>query len=437
MNNQIKMYKRREFLSKLVLTSSLGFFSPILKPIILSKSFFNGKVLSDPMTAISIAKMSLDVISTFSESKNSAMSAMIQYQVSLLQQVITQINQVQDKLLEVENAIKNLPEEFKEILEEQFKIELIVNIRAAAQRYTTNVLIPSLTNPLIIQNEQVKKEISDIMYICDQKNTSLQLMNNVGPQACMILPLALSLNIACRTSLKYPKEVIISSLNWFMNIVDDMLSDKKGSISDYIKIAAEKHDTILSELDSDRLANRLEIQNFKLNGNQKGKIIPDPAIVFSYFPPNQIEGISIDKYGGTTEAQALKNITRAIYRKDSNLYSYHDKILDGFLIGYKRHYTRIYSRDEPINFTSLSPIPGEYHYIYGIDSSRKYTASKIIEIIEKGNTNANVDDVSRAKINLKIAEANLERAKIMFGAQANIVALNTKYRIQEYINILK
>lgn len=437
MNYFEKKFQRRDFISKIGKLSALSFVAPISIKSIGRNAIEKESFVVDPITAITIAKTSLDIISTFSGSKDSAMAAMMRYQIALLQNIIKQLTQVQSKLIEIQNSIKELPEQFKESLEQQFKIELISEVQAAAQRYTTNVLIPSLTNPSIIQNSEVKNEINNIIFIVDQKISALALLDGgIGAQACMIAPLAMSINIACRSSLNYPKEVIYSTLIKYQRWFQDMLSDKKGSIMDQINESFGNHDLALSKLDNDRLAIRLGLNNFKLNGSQKGNVITDPGIIFSVFGPGQILGINFDSFGGTYNAQSLSPALRAIFRINSNIETYQNNELGGLLIRYKRSTSRIFSKDDTFSFQHFEPKNGEYYYVQKIDIDKKYQSNVIINMVQNGKTIAKVDDLSRANIELRIAEANLERSKLCFCAQANIVAHNSLNRIQEYLNVL-
>lgn len=437
MPHEKSQYKRREFLFRMGATAALGLLSttPLRSFARMEKE--RAPLAVDPMTAITIAKTSLDVISAFSGSKDSAMAAMMRYQIALLRNIIDQLSLVQSKLVEIQNAVSELPEQFRLSLEQQFKIELIAEVQAAAQRYATNVLAPSLINPSIIQNQEVRNEINNIIFIADQKISALALMEGgIGPQACMIAPLAMSLNIACRTSLNYPREVIVSSLIRYQNWFDDMLSTKRGSISDTLGEAARKHDSLLGTLDEDRLAQRLQLKNFKLDGSQKATAVPDPGIIFHVFGPNQIEGMAIDSYGGTLQGQNLTQTARALYRVNSNLHTYNEPQLGGLLIGYKRSPAKIRSKDEQFNWENPAPKAGDYYYIQKVDTRGNYSFIRLADMVNNGQTAARVDDVSRARINLKIAEANLERARMCFCAQANIVAINSRKRIKEYLNLI-
>ena len=434
---------RRDFIGKSVI-ASIGLMLPNYLTA-LAQSSKNIMTMADPataMTAITAAKTALDIMASFSGSSDSGIAAMMRYQNALLHVIIDQLGEIQKSLLTVQNAIAVLPEQIKRALAEQFRIELIANINGAASRYITNVLSPSMANPELINDPQVKSEISNIVYIVDQHiNTLRRIQTGIGPEACMIAPLAMSLNIAGRTNLGQAKSINISQLLWYKEWFDDMLSDKQGSIKSVQTQTIIDHDRYISQLKNNPLANRLGIKNFTINGSQLGIEETDPAVMISTFglaSCDYIEGKPCDKFGGYRPKDGmLERALTALYVRTVNITPVLDNKLDAYLLKYNLADPIIYTKHEPATMTSYKPYSGKYHYLHVVPPKTKLTTKYVKELVESSKTAAANNNAFREEIKLTLAQANLERAKIAFCAQARIVALNSKKRIDEYINMIE
>jgi len=440
-NNQF-LVSRRDFIGKSAIIS-IGLMLPNYLTAF-AKSSKNNMTMVDPataMTAITAAKTALDIMASFSGSSDSGIAAMLRYQNALLHLIIDQLGEIQRSLLTVQNAIAVLPEQIKSALAEQFRIELIANINGAASRYITNVLSPSLSNPELINELQVQNEISNIVFIVDQNiSTLLETQTGIGPEACMIAPLAMSLNIAGRTNLNYSKSVKVSQLLRYRKWFDDMLSDKPGSIKSVQKQSMIDHDRYISQLDNNPLANRLGIKNFIIGGSQIGIEDTDPAVMISRsgVSCDIIEGKPCDKYGGWRPNDSfLSRAFSGIYIRLSSVTKVLDKQLDAYTLQYNQSEPLIYSKDEPNSMTTYKPFSGKYHYLHTVPNNTKLPSNYIKELVESDKTAARNNNAFREEIKLAITQANLERAKISFCAQAQVVALNTKKRIEEYINTIE
>lgn len=436
------LFNRKDFISKSVI-ASIGLMLPNYLNAF-SKISKNNMAMVDPataMTAITAAKTALDVMASFSGNTDSGIAAMLRYQNALLHVIIDQLGEIQKSLLTVQNAIAVLPEQIKSALAEQFRIELIANINGAASRYITNVLSPSLSNPDLINEVQVQNEISNLVFIVDQNiSTLLETQTGIGPEACMIAPLAMSLNIAGRTNLNYSKSVKVSQLLRYRKWFDDMLSDKPGSIKSVQKQSMIDHDRYISQLDNNPLAKRLGIKNFIIGGSQIGITDTDPAVMISRngITCDIIKGKPCDIYGGWRPNDSfLSRAFSGIYIRLSTVSKVLDKQLDAYTLQYNQSEPLIFSKDEPNSLTTYKPFSGKYHYLHAVPTNTKLTMKYIKELVESNKTAAKNDNAFREEIKLAIMQANLERAKISFCAQAQVVALNTKNRIEEYINTIE
>jgi len=441
-NNQFTI-GRRDFIVKSII-ASIGLMLPNYLNAV-TKSSKSNMTTVDPataMTAITAAKTALDIMASFSGSSDSGIAAMMRYQNALLHVIIDQLGEIQKSLLTVQNSIAVLPEQIKRALAEQFRIELIANINGAASRYVTNVLSPSMANPDLIDDPQVQSEISNIVFIVDQNiSTLLSLQTGIGPEACMIAPLAMSLNMAGRTNLGHASSVKVSQLLRYKQWFDDMLSDKQGSIKNVQTQAINDHDRYIDQLKNNPLANRLGISNFTINGSQQGIEETDPAVMISTFglaSCDYIEGKPCDKFGGYRPHDGmLQRALTALYIRTVNITAVLDNTLDAYLLKYDLTDPIIYTKHEPSTMTSYKPYSGKYHYLHVVPPKTKLTAKYVKDLVESNKTASANNNAFREEIKLFLAQANLERAKIAFCAQARIVALNSKKRIDEYISIIE
>ncbi|ETN96146.1 hypothetical protein [Zhouia amylolytica] len=386
----------------------------------------------DPVTALAVTKTALDLINNFSGPKKSAMASMLQYQNQMLDIISNQLTDIQKSLVEVENAIATLPEKFEKALKLQFQSELIAEVRGAANRYNYNYLRPSMEDPELIKNEDVRNEIRDIINIADQKLSTLKgLSGGLSPEACMIAPLALSLEVAGRSALGMPTASIKATLLKYKEWFSDMVSDKAGAIPDIQNKTMLYHDQIISKLEKNHLAKMYQLQNYKIRGTQTSAYCNDPVILFTRI---EIRGSSIDKNRlATTKVNNLKGWTHGIYSRSAKLQSVLREDLGTHMIEFSDPLIMIAENKQQVNFTF--PKNGEYCYLYW--DAPKSADRKQLENIANSNGNRWSDHkVNREKIKQAIFEANLQRVKLCFCSYGYTIANNTTQRINEYLKLL-
>lgn len=433
---------RRSCLSKILVLPLIGLLSPqdIFAAVGNRKINATNSALN-PMLFLMAAKMGMDLMAQFSGSKDSPMAAMMRYQTGLLNEIIGQLNNIQRSLVQIQIAIDSLPSVLEQAMEAQHRKELMAEIYGAVDRYLTVALIPSSTNPEIFNNEAVKEEIRNILDVADQKIATLNNQKiGFGPEACMIAPLAMCLSVAARTNLGFPTSVIKSSLNRYQTWFDDILGNKEGSISDILNKTIKHHDESLAILDTNPLAKRLGLSSFKLGGEQKGITAADPGLLLVEVTRQELSGLVrywADEYGATTKADIYTSRWKAAtYKRFSTIEAKYDSVVGAYLLVYNRSEPQIASRFVQETYELNRPKSGEYIYFQNIPHGSNFRIQDIKALAESGNTVARNDDASRETIKEAMSKANLDRATISFCAQARIVALQTKQRINDYLSLL-
>ncbi|RXG29922.1 hypothetical protein [Leeuwenhoekiella marinoflava] len=439
MKSQNEEFNRRSFTKMVTLTSigvllmpktTLGNSSELI-------SIHSPEILAvDPMTAMAIAQTGMSLINSFSSGPGDPMIAMMKYQNGMLKVINEQLNSIQFSLVEIQNAINSLPHQIRKELEIQYKTELLGEISAAARRYNDNMIAASIENPRIFDNEEVKNEVVDIITTADQCLSILRdSKEGKGPDACLILPLALSLEIAGRTNLNYPIAVIKAAIVKYDSWFNDMLSDQPGSIYDVQNKAIAKHDALISSFDNDQLAVRLGLKNYKVNASQESKVIDNPTVMFAGFGPENITGVDFDSKGGTWDSSNIIRITSRIYSRLTKLKSTLNTDLNANFVDIEVVQTRYAKGKQQVEL--LEPKTGDYVYVYEhFNIPAGYNRDQVEDHVMNKNIPWKSDRDSESKINLALKEINLLRAEISLCSMAITIAYNSKNRIKEYLELL-
>ncbi len=385
----------------------------------------------DPMTALMVTKTALDLISSFSGSKDSPMAAMLQYQNQMLELISSQLDDIQQSLVNVQNAIEDLPTQFEDILKVQYQSELIAEVRGAAYRYDHIYLRPARENPDIIKNEEVKNEIRDILNIVDQKLSTLRnLKGGLSPEACMIAPIALSLEVAARTTLGMPTAIIKSTLLKYKEWFREMTGDKSGAIPDIQAQTIKEHNKILDDAMNIPLAKWYELNKHKIGGSQKSAYCNDPVIIFTKLP---VTGLEIPARQASTKVQNLKPFTHGVYARTARLENKMNEQFQVNFIEFSEPLIMIASTKPQVNFAY--PKDGRVCYIYH-GAPNTASREKLEEIAESSGKKWSDHNAMRAKMSKAMLEANLQRVKLSFCSYGYTIANNTTQRIEEYLKLI-
>jgi hypothetical protein len=221
----------------------------------------------DPMTVAMIASTSMSLIQGFVKKGDGGLSAMLRAQFELLSTVTRQLEQVQASLGRIEEAIANLPTQVREIVQRQYGDQLIAQIRGGAGDYNS-FLRAYVASPSVLNSESVRGQLADILSrAADRRSTLAVLDYGRGPEAAMVLPISMALEIACLSHLRFPAAVIRSRLVDYSNWLDLMMQPGlAGSIPSRRTQAIAAHDRLIdTAVQSNPLASKLDLAKMKLS----------------------------------------------------------------------------------------------------------------------------------------------------------------------------
>lgn len=423
---------RRDFIRKMSL-GSLVFFIPNASHLTkLYKSSATKLIAIDPFSALVATKTTLDLVSSFSGSKdNNPMTAMLQYENQMLDIISEQLKNIQEALVAVENAILHLPEQFQESLKLQYQNELIAQVRGAAQRYNDIILIPSMADPSILENESVKDELKNIIYVANQDlSTLMNLPGGLSPEACMIAPLALSLEVSGRSALNQPPAIIKSTLLKYRKWFNDMISDKTGSIPNVLSNTVALHDQILAEIENNHLAKMYKLENYKIGGSQKSEQCNDPLIMFSKV---RMSPLDFPHRSATRINENMRGFIHGIYWRSSRLQVVLREDVGTYLIELSDPLVMI--ADNPKDVHWLFPNNGEYGYIY-YGAPIKSSKNELEKIANSKGKHWSDHIANRQLIKTAISNANVQRVKLSFCSYGFTIANNSIQRINEFLKLI-
>jgi hypothetical protein len=226
---------------------------------------------ADPMTLAMIASTSMGLIQGFVKKSDGGLSAMLRGQFELLLTVTRQLEQVQASLGRIEEAIADLPTQVREIVQRQYGDQLIAQIRGGAGDYNS-FLRAYVASPSVLDSESVLRQLADILSrAADRRSTLKGLDYGRGPEAAMVLPISMALEIACLSHLAFPAAMIRSRLQDYSDWMDQMVEPGlAGSIPSRRTEAIAAHDRLLdAAVQSNALALKLDLAKMKLSAMKR------------------------------------------------------------------------------------------------------------------------------------------------------------------------
>lgn len=218
----------------------------------------------DPITVAVMASTAISIVQSFVK-RGDGLGAMLKAQYQLLTVVISQLENVQQSLGRVEEAIADLPEAVRTIVAKQYGAELITQIRGGAGNYRS-FLRAYANDPNILASAGVQQQLQDILSrAADRRSTLRELDFGRGPEAAMVLPISMALEIACLSHLQFPTAIIRSRLTDYRDWIDT-ISDpaSPGSIPTRRAQAIARHDEIITASLSNPLAARMDVGRMRL-----------------------------------------------------------------------------------------------------------------------------------------------------------------------------
>jgi hypothetical protein len=254
----------------------------------------------DPMTVATIASTSIGLIQGFVKKGDGGLSAMLRAQFELLTVVIGQLEQVQASLGRIEEAIADLPSQMREIVRRQYGDQLIAQIRGGVGEYNS-FLRAYVLSPSVMESEPVRRQLGDILSrAADRRSTLAVLDYGRGPEAAMVLPISMALEIACLSHLRFPTPIIRSRLVDYSNWIDLMMRPGlAGSIPTRRAEAVATHDALIdAAVQANPLASRMGLARMKLSA-------PDSVNLVGVSPCAYLCVVDIDTEGGRNGPTSL------------------------------------------------------------------------------------------------------------------------------------
>ena len=220
------------------------------------------------------ASIAIDIL-TGLMGKPDVLGAMMGTQLIYLRDIVSRLDSIQIQLNSISAAIGALPDTIRRALDDQFRSTLITDIGAQALRYST-LLRAYQNDPRVFTAAASKAELQDIYFRVSSSASTLSITpDGAGPQAAMVAPLALCLDVACRSHVGVSPEVILQTIETY----DAWLARMPSAISQFVQTAVHDHDAIVSlaaKSDDGKLAS---IDHFSLAGDQVGTAFADPCIM--------------------------------------------------------------------------------------------------------------------------------------------------------------
>jgi hypothetical protein len=313
--------------------------------------------------------------------------------------------------------------------------DLLSKMASCASLYRQRA-IASLGIPGYFEQENIK---ADLRFILQQASFVRGQLERVedgsGPEASMIAPLGLALEVACQGHLVYNRADLRVTCAHYTAWIDRMLSEAPGSIAWRQADAVKRHDATIAEFENVGLAKDLRLGNFRIAGSQIGEEAADPCIVLFYY---ELDGEQANGYLPPPLGWSLgKNKYGAGQRILGQIKLVEDKQLGVMLLQYVRAEPKFFS-DWAGNTLAGSewPTPTEKCYRHDHRRQSAYTADQIRAAINGPGSRVAVNDHARAQLEVAIARANSCRAEIGMCGLASVVASQSRRQIEDVLRVI-
>jgi hypothetical protein len=204
------MIARRAFLRGAI--CGLSFAAKRLPPVALLLSAAGIPANAAWVAALAFVQLALSAVQSFSSS-DGGLGAMLRGQHELLQIVIAQLADIQQRLTEISVEIARLEEKIKKIVVENYRDSLINGIAGAAGSYR-EILASSQNDPNTFTNPAVQQRMSALAQVANlNRNTLAVIAEGYGPETAIAVPIACALEVACSARVGFGKAQILSILD--------------------------------------------------------------------------------------------------------------------------------------------------------------------------------------------------------------------------------
>ena len=383
----------------------------------------------DPMTAISAANLTLNLIKGFS-SKSDGMASLMQTQIQALFKIMDQLNEIQENINSIINLLNEIPAEIETRVKNLLNDAQLSILRGIIERYKSNILTVLQKNPENVNNIEIQNEIRDITYKIDDAMNNIRNNKNISIVEISIhLPIVLSIEVACRTQLvNFPKDAIAPILiSKYYNFCNELLSDDKreGKIDKYIRELVAQHDEKIESTEINEIGKNLKIGNLKLKENQEtGKD--------EYRLVGTVLNFKEPKITNTNDKRLIPWV-KGIYIENYSIDHYKDK---NFMSIFPKLFKLVLccgSNREEISFL-VKDLENDANWIY--IGNRNITKDEMYKVYYSTNIYKNrKKEIER--INILLSEISECRANIELAFNSKEIIKNTILTISEYLNKLK
>lgn len=387
--------------------------------------------------AFTAATTMLQLMNSFSKPGN-GMGAMMNAQFAMLGVISEQLNSIQSAIVDLRNDVARLPDEMRKVLVRAQRDDLLSKMASCASLYRQRASA-SLGIPGYFEQENIK---ADLRFILQQASFVRGQLERVedgsGPEASMIAPLGLALEVACQGHLVYNRADLRVTCAHYTAWIDRMLADGPGSIAWRQAEAVKRHDAAIAEFENVGLAKDLRLGNFRIAGSQIGEEAADPCIVLFEF---EVVGEQANGYLPPPIGWSFGDKTPyfgAGQRILGQIKLAEDKQLGVMLLEYVRAEPKFFSAwgGNPVAGASDWPTKTEKCYRHDHRRERAYTPEQVRAAINGPGSRVAVNDHARAQLEVAIARVNSCRAEIGMCGLASVVASQSRKQIEDVLRVI-
>lgn len=193
------------------------------------------------------AQLGLSLVSSLLGGKGDV-TALLSATFELLTVVSQQLAAVQKALIDLIERIDKLPAEFRQIVKDQYRDELLNQLEGAAGRYALYLNAAAL-DPNVFGNKAVLDQLTLILADTSAKRIQLQKwQGGLHPLSALILPLCAALEFSLRARLGESPATRVEMVVQYLRWVEQLLAPSDDSLFGQIKHQQDIHAHALDEL---------------------------------------------------------------------------------------------------------------------------------------------------------------------------------------------
>jgi hypothetical protein len=417
----------------------------------LTALFYTGTASPAAAAGGAAALAAIQVFMTILQSFSSApggMGAMLRAEQALLGLIISQLTEIQRTLVDISIQIRQLEENIRRLIAENYRDSLINSIAAAAGSYN-EILAAGANDDSIFSNAATQRRLSDLAQIANtSRNTLAVIPNGYGPEAALIAPIACALEISCSARVGFQKSFLLSILDAYQTWLTQMIADRPGSILRYRVQAVADYEVARLEGAKTRLGKEFQLSQFTLDrsgsppfsatGTDYCVLTGDIMAGNVHLKPTPFDR---SEYVALLTNLQSEQFTRAFGSRNAMIFSRSNDLQltsvdelnagqlafsDGFIIRFGFLQNQHFSGDSPIDNTCY--VRGEPAPLTK-EKSSEYAYSEPVFAAFK----AELADFQVRYLDVM----NLSRARIAFADKATVVVSQSAQRVAEQIQFLQ